>query len=292
MSFSTISAILGSDVATDGTFSVSYPSGTRRGDFINGVAHKLLVNQRLYEAPTDFTVSFGASTATLTWKGETTLTAGAQVRVQFDKPGSEEVKGVNNAAILTVVQVDLGNPATSDDDALRASAAWTGGATALTLIEAGQTFDVPRNVIITSSGDDSGKTFAVVGEDEYGEEVRETITGANAGVAAGKKAFKTITSVTPSANAAANVKVGFGDVLGLPVWCPGSVAVIGEMQDGAAATAGTLVAGLSPLTAATATNADVRGTYDPNAACDGSKSFSLLLALADPAFKGVPQYAG
>jgi hypothetical protein len=60
----------------------------------------------------------------------------------------------------------------------------------------------------------------------------------------------------------------------------------------ASASAGTFVAGLSVNTISTATTADVRGTYDPSAACDGSKAFELLVNLSDPTFKGVPQYDG
>ncbi len=82
--------------------------------------------------------------------------------------------------------------------------------------------------------------------------------------------------------------VGTGDVIGLPVFLPGTGYVLRELQDGAAATAGTIVAGVT--TKATATTGDVRGTYDPNAACDGAKAFQLLTFLGDPGFKGVAQF--
>lgn len=53
---------------------------------------------------------------------------------------------------------------------------------------------------------------------------------------------------------------------------------------------GTFVAGATAN--ATATTGDVRGTYDPVAACDGLTSFDLLVASADPKYLGVPQFAG
>lgn len=295
MSFATLETILGSAVANAGTFAVSYPAGTSRGDFVNGVKHQLLVNQNLYEAPNDFTVAFGATTATITWNGGYTLSAGSAARLQFDMPGGEGVILDEDGAVVLhtvacpVVLVDLGNPVTSDDDFFRASASST-GTTALPLLQT--TLDVPRNIIITSVADESAKTFVVTGTDAYGDAVVETITGANAGIAAGKKAFATVASVVPSATSAGAYKIGFGDVLGLPVHLPVTSLVLKEVQDSAAASAGTFVAGLSPLTKATATNADVRGTYDPNAACDGSKTFQLVVALPDATFKGVPQYAG
>src|SRR5262249_54376301 len=49
---------------------------------------------------------------------------------------------------------------------------------------------VARNVRITSGGNDTGITFTVSGYDVYGFPMSEAITGANAGIASGKKAFK------------------------------------------------------------------------------------------------------
>ena len=61
-----------------------------------------------------------------------------------------------------------------------------------------------------------------------------------------------------------------------------------------AGTAGTFVAGLAVNTASTATTADVRGTLDPNSACNGARRFKLIM---DPPrdsylFLGNSQYAG
>jgi len=53
---------------------------------------------------------------------------------------------------------------------------------------------------------------------------------------------------------------------------------------------GTFVAGVQ--TAPTATTGDVRGTYDPSSACDGSKQFALICALPDPTYRGVDNYDG
>lgn len=53
---------------------------------------------------------------------------------------------------------------------------------------------------------------------------------------------------------------------------------------------GTFVAGVTDYP--TATTGDVRGTFDPTEACDGALAFSMLLALPDPTYKGMEQYAG
>lgn len=53
---------------------------------------------------------------------------------------------------------------------------------------------------------------------------------------------------------------------------------------------GVFVAGVQ--TTPTSTTGDVRGTYDPAAACDGSKQFALLVALPEPNYRGVDNYDG
>lgn len=53
---------------------------------------------------------------------------------------------------------------------------------------------------------------------------------------------------------------------------------------------GTFVAGVQ--TKPTAVTGDVRGTYDPSTACDGSTAFALVALLPDPTYKGVTQYDG
>lgn len=294
MSFKIVQTSVGSAVATSGTVTFSYPAGTNAGSFA-AFGHKLYVDkfQRLLESPTDFTVSFGASNITVTYNGSTSIPAGAILKAQFNQLGEDDgvpevspkIEGVDE--VLTV-KLGLGAPDTADADGVCASQAGT-ASTAMTIAGAlasggVATFDVPRNVVAAWT---NTATLTVTGTDVYGNVVKET-SGSGTSMA-GKKAFKTVTSVVPSANIT-GATVGTGDVLGLPVFLPGTAYVLKELQDGAAATAGTVVAGVS--SAATATTGDVRGTYDPNAACDGAKVFDLIVALGDPDYKGVTQYAG
>lgn len=67
---------------------------------------------------------------------------------------------------------------------------------------------VPRRVIITSGGNDSGITFAIVGTDRYGRPQTEVLTGANIGAAQTTHDFLTVTSETPSGNTAGTVTSG------------------------------------------------------------------------------------
>lgn len=65
-----------------------------------------------------------------------------------------------------------------------------------------------RIVTILSAGNDSGKSFTVVGTDINGDSQTESITGANAGTATGTKFFLTIVSITAVGNPAGNVSAG------------------------------------------------------------------------------------
>ena len=67
-----------------------------------------------------------------------------------------------------------------------------------------------RPSIISAGGDESGKTFTVVGTDMSGNAQTEVITGpaANATVL-GSKTFKTISSITPSADTTGSITLGF-----------------------------------------------------------------------------------
>ena len=295
MTFVNTEVTLGSGVASGGTFTVPYPADTNAGTFYAGRDHKLFVNQTLFSAPDDFTVSFGASNATVTYNGDTALVAGATVGVQFDIVGSGDppktyLGEAQNSSLLTTVLINLGAPATADADGVIATQAITaasGPATGINgaLATSGvATFDVPRNVVGAWTGT---AVMTVTGTDAYGNVVKES--SASGTSMAGKKAFKTVTAVAVSADVTA-ATVGTGDVLGLPSFLPEKGMVIGELEDGAAPTAGTIVAGVS--SAATATTGDVRGTYDPNSAANGSKVFQLIVAVPDPSDLGRAQYAG
>lgn len=301
--FYTVEGVLASAVANAGTFTIGWPTGSRLGTFRSGKIHKLIVNQTEYTAPEDFTVAFTSATViTITQNTGRSLPAGSNFRVQLDAGGVEPVvledgSEANNVVRSNVVAINLGAPIVADVDGISVIEL-LGSATNFTIGGAAAsggvaTLDVPRNVTLTvATTDHSAKTITVYGTDEYGNAMVESRAGPNANTVQLAKAFKTVTRVASSAAIATNgISVGFGDVLGLPIYV-GTTAVLKEVQDGAAATAGTLVGGLSPLTKSTATTADVRGTYDPNAACDGAKVFELVVLAADPTFTGNPQYDG
>ena len=75
------------------------------------------------------------------------------------------------------------------------------------------TFDSPRNVTITSGGNDSGITFTVTGTDASGAAQTESITGGNAGIATGSKIFATVTQIAAVGDPAGTVIAGSGSTI-------------------------------------------------------------------------------
>ncbi len=292
-SFKNVSVTLGWAVATSGTFTLTYPTGTDAAWFISGVAHKLTALGAEFTAPTDFRISaWGADTATVTWLNASTLPAGTTVRIQLNIPGPETYRKErpvvdDRVRAMDVKRIILGTPITADADGVRAS---QGGTTLIingALASGGEVeFDVPRNVVAAWTGT---AVCTVTGADDDGNTLVES--SASGTSLAGKKAFKKVTGVSFSTSVT-GATVGSGTVLGIPVYIGSTDEVFGHIVDGATATDGTVVAGLDPNTASTATTADVRGTVSPNSAPNGTRAYELLVALSNPDYDGNPQYAG
>jgi hypothetical protein len=142
------------------------------------------------------------------------------------------------------------------------------------------TLDVARavNVDSTNAGDTT-QTVTVTGTDYWGQAQTETITMNGTTAVAGLKAFKTITAVAVSAALAGNLTVGSTDVFGLPYRITDAGYIIRVGWAGALAEdAGTFVAA-DTTSPATATTGDVRGTYDPSSAANGSRRLVMALGL-------------
>jgi len=308
MSFKTASVVLAAAVATNGTITVSYPAGTNKGTYTGAFKHKAFAEglQANLAAPTDFTVSFGSSNITVTYLGTTSIPANTKVMFQFDVIGKDRLYGYPSdpptaqgawlnqsklapntqriAGQLFMRELNLGSPAAGASNNLSTSAAVTAAGSGAVLLALAAALDVPRNIVAAWT---NSAVVTVRGTDEYGNAMTES--SASGTSFTGKKAFATVTSVKVSADVT-GMTVGTGNVIGLPIVLPEANLVIKELQDGAAPTAGTIVA--ADTTTATATTGDVRGTYAPNATPDGSKSFQLLVAVPDPNDIGIAQYAG
>lgn len=296
MTIATIKGFLAAAVAPAGTIVVGYPTGKDRGSFSLGTQHRLVALGKVFSFPEDITISFGATSATITYNGATTLPAGTPFTVQLDEPGTTNpvLDAASANQVYTPAQLailNLGSPGAASANSVLLSAAVTAAALATTVLTGALVTGgvavidarTGRNIVAAWTG---ASVLTVRGTDMYGKPLTES--SASGTTFAGKKAFKTVTSIQFSADVT-GCTIGTGDVIGLPAYVPNAAMVLKESQDGAAATAGTIVVGIAN-TKSTATTGDVRGTYDPNAACDGSKAFHLLVALADRAYLGTTQY--
>jgi hypothetical protein len=166
--------------------------------------------------------------------------------------------------------------ATTTGICVTATGVANGGALSATgsLVSGGvATFDVPRTVNLTSTGNNSGFSFTVSGTDAYGQTQTETITGPNNNTVAGVKAFKTVTGIVAATTLVGTVSAGTTDVFGLPWHLNDKGKVIAATVNGAAVTP-TLVAGFTATGTSTATTADVRGTITSTTS-DSSKRFTV-----------------
>lgn len=135
---------------------------------------------------------------------------------------------------------------------------------------------ISRAVSITSTTSQVVQTFTVNGLDVYGYPMTEVITlsGTAATTTNGKKAFKYISSVTPSVtDGTGSYSVGTQDIVGFPIrsdnYQVGADFDVSMMFNNAniVATTGYLAA---VLTAATNATGDVRGTYALQTSSNGT----------------------
>lgn len=78
------------------------------------------------------------------------------------------------------------------------------------------TLPQPRRVLITTTGNESAKTFTITGTDWSGSPISETVTGPNIGTVQSVLDYLTVTKITISANAAAALTVGDSGVASSP----------------------------------------------------------------------------
>lgn len=305
MSFKIVKKTLSADLAAAGTTTFNYPAGTDEDSFA-GYGHAAVAIGNVMASPADFTLTFGSASVTFTYgAGKTTIPAGEEVSLQLNLRGADdslkriEPLGGSGTVEQKVVRVDLGSPAVLDADGIAAAQAVaapgnltlngalaSGGAVDLVSGAGGSPYG--RAVQIVSSGaGDTTQSATFTGTDYLGNAMTETLAFNGVTPVLGTKAFATVTQVAIDIALAGNGSAGSADVLGLPFYLESVDAVLLELADNVAATAGTFVKGVDA--AATATTGDVRGTYDPNAAADGAANFVVVLAVSDPSYGGVTQ---
>ena len=290
MSLQIINGTFASDVANNGTVVVAYPTGFTPGHFAASVAHVLVVGQSVLNYPSKFTLTFGAvgTGITVTNKSGSTWVAGTAYILQLETIGevnyTNEAYGFSpaNTTRAVMLEAQLGAPAAASSTALVTSQALTAASTTgATLVT--NTLDVPRNVVAAWT---TSAKITVTGTDVYGQTLTESMASAGTSFT-GNKAFKTVTKIVTDTDIT-GLTAGTGTKLGLPFFLPSTGHVIARMESGAAVTNGTLVAGAATA-ASTSTTGDVRGTFAPNTAPDGSVTYTVIAAVPDPGFRGVAQ---
>jgi hypothetical protein len=292
MAFEIVRTTVSSAVASGGTITFSYPSGYDEGSFRGTYGHSLYARGLMttFAFPAQFTIAFGASVV-VTYNGSTSIPANTEVALELYVPGAAQLTNGTGSSRVGVVQpylIDFGSPTTISTTVVLGTTAVANSN--LNTLATPVTFDWPRAVqVVSSSGSDTTQTVTIRGLDEYGVAMTQTLSLNGATPVLGTKAFKTINSYQASAALAGNLSIGNTKVLGLPFFIPYAAgSVLKEIQDGANATAGTVVAGV--LTAPSATTGDVRGTWAPNATLDGAIDLQLVVWTDDPTRRGLTQF--
>lgn len=140
--------------------------------------------------------------------------------------------------------------------------------------------DTPRNVSIAAAGANTA-TYLVTGYDQYGQKMSETFAAPSTSTVSGKKAFKTVISVTNNnATAGTNgLTVGYGDTLGLPLRVTDAAYVTRVGWNNVLAEDAGTFTKADVTDPATTSTGDVRGTYLPSEANNGSKRLVIVFAL-------------
>lgn len=237
MAQKTILTTLSAAVATNGTFAVAYPAGFTANSFA-AYGHSIWSrgHQKQYKQDDGkISVSFGATTATFTYKGSTTLPANSIVDCELHIAGSLDdtvLRGINRLYRANVYRVDIGSPAVKASNNICLSQSVTAAALALlngTLAVAGViVMDVPRAIQMAWT---TTSVATITGKDEYGVTVVESSASGTSHT--GKKAFATITSITFSISVT-SMTAGTLDVLGLPIFVDKVARIIAEYKDGVA----------------------------------------------------------
>jgi len=142
------------------------------------------------------------------------------------------------------------------------------------------TFDYARTVNVDSTGaGDTTQTVTVTGTDYWGQAQTETIALNGTTLVAGQKSFKTITAVAVSALLAGNLTVGNEDVFGLPYRVTDAGYLLRTGWAGAVADDAGTFAAADTTSPATATTNDVRGTYAPSSAANGTNRLVIAIGL-------------
>ena len=295
MPYIRLNTVLKTDLKSNTKVEIPYPDGVNEGSFFGAIDHTLGIESRFFRSPKDFIVIPTAENLTIHWTANINIRAGALLHFQLQEQGGDyytdpktgiTVRGMVEAKTFLV---NLGSVKDRDPQhyvhLIHIPAA---GRLELTNSKP----DVPRNVVITSDSDESGRLFGIHGEDVYLRPMFEQIKGTANGKMNGKKAFAKLSKITTDGATRGNITIGTGNRLGLPSFVPGPGYIMAELINGTPVNGGMIVPG--EMNVATATTGDRRGTYTPppSVNLNGRDSIQLFLILPNPGNAGTPDFVG
>lgn len=136
-----------------------------------------------------------------------------------------------------------------------------------------------RAITLTSAANLSAINFTITGLDYHNRVIVQTLSGPNANTVTTLKTFQAVYSVTADAAVPSNVSVGTSDTFGLPMRCGQRGFLSVRWDTGATEDAGTFVAA-SNVVPPTPSTGDIRGTYTPSSASNGTRT--LILYVSKP----------
>lgn len=213
-------------------------------------------------------------------------------RVNMRVPSMSYTAGIEAADI---VHANFGAPAALDNDGILAAQSIASASSTTTFAA---TYTGTESVMgkwgrclrVVASGA-ATSTVTVTGRDYLGAKMVEVLTLNGTTPVLGLKAFRYIDSVAWGATGGTTIDLGWRDCFGLP-WKFDQL-IVETKNNIVAANAGTFVAGLATGTAATSTNADVRGTYlAATVIPDGTNTFEVRYIADTSNLHGNAQYSG
>lgn len=235
--FDIVTAVPSAAIATGGTLQFAYPDGASAGSYA-AYGHKAQargMNNYMSQDAGDFSLAF-TTVITMTYNGTTSIPAGKVVTLQINRVGQDDMKQyvapeMKRMAAAPVYRIDLGTPKALDADGIAESQSVAAGANfVLNGVQsdlfngANVKLDVPRAV---NAAWTTASVLTITGKDEYGDVIVEQSASGTSHT--GKKAFAEITSISSSASITL-ATVGWGDVLGLPVYVDKIARVIAEYE--------------------------------------------------------------
>jgi len=135
-------------------------------------------------------------------------------------------------------------------------------ATTLVIADGGPYGNLTETITLTSSADNSGRTFVIVGTDGNGDAQTETVTGPDSETVSSASKYATVTSIVASGSITTDIQAGIlGTGTGTGIVFAGRTRVRG-MQGASKAAAGNIVFNNTSITGTTLMTVPTTGAVD------------------------------